>query len=136
MSFTLILTEVLDFFQPLKYSINHNVFKIKVKCYFLIKSKKRALLFFLRSLDLEKALLWKGGDPEENISSKGKGFWLLIIRTWYYNPCQIDKPHRHNQNLVVTFLGRSLVSSTKRKTAVIGLGSIKTSLIRAYWLNI
>ena len=39
--------------------INHNVFKIKVKCYFLILSKKRALLFFLRSLDLEKALAHK-----------------------------------------------------------------------------
>ena len=46
MSFTLILAEVLDFFQPLKYSINNNVFKIKVKRSFLILSKKRALLFF------------------------------------------------------------------------------------------
>ena len=61
MSFTLILAEVLDFFQPLKYSINHNVFKIKVKCSFLILSKKRVLLFFWRSLDLEKALLGRVG---------------------------------------------------------------------------
>ena len=59
MSFTLILAEVLDFFKPLKYSINNNVFKIKVKRSFLILSKKRALLFFLRSLDLEKVVHWR-----------------------------------------------------------------------------
>jgi hypothetical protein len=46
MSFTLILAEVLDFFQPLKYRSNHNVFKMKVKRSFLILSKERALLFF------------------------------------------------------------------------------------------
>ena len=45
----------------LLYSINHNVFKIKVKCSFLILSKKRVLLFFWRSLDLEKALLGRVG---------------------------------------------------------------------------
>ena len=46
MSFTLILAEVLDFFQPLKYSINNNVFKIKVKRSFLIISKKKSAFIF------------------------------------------------------------------------------------------
>ena len=60
MSFAIIFTEVLDFFQPLKYSNNHNIFKTKVKRSFLILSKKRSLLFFLlRSLDMEKALHWR-----------------------------------------------------------------------------
>ncbi|MDE5121777.1 MAG: hypothetical protein O4965_17490 [Trichodesmium sp. St19_bin1] len=67
MSFTIIFAEVLDFFQPLKYSNNYNIFKAKVKCSFLILSKKGALLFFLRSLDLEKALA-----PERGV---GKGYW-------------------------------------------------------------
>ena len=68
MSFTIIFAEVLDFFQPLKYSNNHNIFKTKVKRSFLILSKKRALLFFLlRSLDMEKALA-----PERGV---GKGYW-------------------------------------------------------------
>jgi hypothetical protein len=49
MSFTLILAEVLDFFQPLKYSINHNVFKIKVKCYFFDFIKKKSA-FILRAI--------------------------------------------------------------------------------------
>ena len=63
MSFTLILAEVLDFFQPLKYSDDNNVFKIRVKRSFLILSKERALLFFSfsRSLDLEKALAFSKG---------------------------------------------------------------------------
>ncbi|MDE5089173.1 MAG: hypothetical protein O4805_19430, partial [Trichodesmium sp. St16_bin2-tuft] len=36
-----------------------------------------------------------------------------------YITFQIDKPHCHNQNLVGTFHGTSLLWSTKIKTAVI-----------------
>ena len=38
-----------------------------------------------------------------------------------YSAFEIDKPHRHNQNLVGTFLGTSLLWSTKMKTAVIDI---------------
>ena len=31
---------------------------------------------------------------------------------------QIDKPHRHKQNLMETFLGRFILWSTEMKTAV------------------
>ncbi|MDE5109899.1 MAG: hypothetical protein O4753_01000 [Trichodesmium sp. St7_bin2_1] len=63
MSFTLSLAEVLDFFQPLKYSNDNNVFKIRVKRSFLILSKERALsffFFFAIALD-EKALAFSKG---------------------------------------------------------------------------
>ncbi|MCL2936775.1 MAG: hypothetical protein MGU50_09470 [Trichodesmium sp. MAG_R02] len=36
-----------------------------------------------------------------------------------YSTFEFDKPHRHNQNLVGTFHGTSLLWSTKMKTAVI-----------------
>ena len=37
----------------------------------------------------------------------------------HYRAFEIDKPHRHNQNLVGTFHGTSLLWSTKMKAAVI-----------------
>ncbi|MDE5124455.1 MAG: hypothetical protein O4965_32295 [Trichodesmium sp. St19_bin1] len=36
-----------------------------------------------------------------------------------YSTFEFDKPHRHNQNLVGTFHGTSLLWSTNMKTAVI-----------------
>ena len=35
-----------------------------------------------------------------------------------YSAFEIDKPHRHNQNLIRTFLGSSLLWSTEMKAAV------------------
>ena len=104
MSFTLILTEVFDFFQPLKYSINHNVFKIKVKCYFLILSKKRALLFFFAIARSGKSPAYgRGFKPNFSVNLDLLTLNILEIRESY------DKLHRL-QILPIFFLAFALVN--------------------------
>ena len=81
----------------------------------------------LRCLRFNRALLHQGSDIanakiyqlSKTIRWKSTRFQLATLRLTYYSAFQIDRLHRHNQNLVETFHRTSLLWSTEMKTTVI-----------------